>query len=120
MQRTRPAGIHRDTASRTRDIVDRIGDKWSLAIIHQLGWGAMRFSDLKRSVDGIGQRALTVTLRALERDGLVERTARPEGDDYELTPLGKSLLETVSALMNWTVKHLDDIDRAREHYDTGS
>lgn len=119
MQRTRPAGIRRETASRTREIVDRIGDRWSLTIIHQLGWGPMRFTDLKRSADGVSQRVLTVTLRALERDGLVERTTRRDEDDYELTPLGKTLLETVCALVNWTVKHIDDIDRARELYDAG-
>lgn len=119
MQRTRSAG---NDTTRTREIIDRIGDKWALTIIHQLGWGSMRFTDLKRSVDGIGQRVLTGTLRALERDGLVERTVHPEVPprvDYGLTALGKSLLETVSALMNWTVRHLDDIDRAREQYDTG-
>lgn len=125
----RPAGpagamLHPDlgdkTAGRARDVLDRVGDKWSLAVIHALGWGPRRFTELKRSVGGISQRMLTVTLRGLERDGLVSRTVFPVVPlrvDYELTPLGRTLVETVCALMAWSAEHADEIELARKKYD---
>jgi DNA-binding HxlR family transcriptional regulator len=104
-----------------RQILDRVGDKWTLAVIHQLGeHGTMRFTELQRGIQGISQRMLTVTVRALERDGLVERTVHPVVPprvDYRLTPLGDTLLGTVCNLMEWSVKHADDIDEARAAYD---
>jgi DNA-binding HxlR family transcriptional regulator len=90
------------TGCRVRGILERVGDKWSLFVISCLGDGPRRFTALKRSVDGISQRMLTVTLRGLERDGIVSRTmypVMPPRVDYELTPLGRTLLDAVGALM---------------------
>lgn len=105
----------------TRQILDRVGDKWSLAVIHQLGaHEVMRFTELRRAIGAISQRMLTVTVRALERDGLVERTVHPVVPprvDYRLTKLGMTLLGTVCQLMSWAVDHADDIDEARAAYD---
>ena len=103
-----------------RQILDRIGDKWSLAVIHQLGTGTKRFTELRRGIDGISQRMLTATLRTLERDGLVHRTVYPVVPprvDYTLTPMGRTLLGTVCQLMSWAVEHGEEIDRARTEYD---
>ena len=108
------------TACAVREVLDRVGDKWSVYVIHLLGGGTMRFSDLKRSIDGISQRMLTVTLRGLERDGLVTRTVYPVVPprvDYALTPLGETLLSTVCALVHWSEEHRADIDAARARYD---
>jgi DNA-binding HxlR family transcriptional regulator len=119
-----PAGAADPGASmvkcRIREILDRIGDKWSLFVIYRLGGGPQRFTALKRSVDGISQRMLTVTLRALERDGIVSRTmypVMPPRVDYALTPLGHTLLDAVGALMAWADEHLAEIDAARHAYD---
>src|SRR4051794_34368625 len=79
-----------------RDLLDRLADKWSLLVVELLGGGTRRFSELRREIDGISQRMLTLTLRQLERDGLVRRTVFPVVPprvDYELTPLGASLLD---------------------------
>jgi DNA-binding HxlR family transcriptional regulator len=87
-----------------REVLDRIGDKWTVLVISTLGSGPLRYSDLQASVPGISQRMLTVTLKELERDGLVTRTAYPEVPPrvvYELTGLGRSLLEAVLALAGW-------------------
>jgi len=103
-----------------RDVLDRVGDKWSVYVIHLLGQGTQRFSELRRSIDGISQRMLTVTLRGLERDGLVTRTVYPEVPprvEYALTPLGETLLSTVCELMTWAEAHRPDIDEARARYD---
>jgi DNA-binding HxlR family transcriptional regulator len=89
-------------------------------VIHRLGGGTARFNELRRGIDGISQRMLTVTLRGLERDGLVSRTAHPVIPlrvDYALTAMGRTLLETVCSLMLWTGEHLADIDSARAAYD---
>ncbi|WP_035753420.1 winged helix-turn-helix transcriptional regulator [Parafrankia discariae] len=107
-------------ACRAREIIGRVGDKWTVAVVHALGNGPLRFTEIRRGVDGISQRMLTTTLRALERDGLVSRTVYPEIPprvDYELTPVGQSLLDTLWLLMNWAVLHTEDIDRARREYD---
>jgi DNA-binding HxlR family transcriptional regulator len=103
-----------------RDVLARVGDKWSVFVIHLLGGGTMRFTELRRSVDGISQRMLTVTLRGLERDGLVERKVYaqvPPRVEYSLTPLGESLLDVVAALVAWSDEHTDDIALARARYD---
>lgn len=103
-----------------RDVLDRIGDKWSVYVIHMLGGGTMRFSELRRGIEGISQRMLTVTLRGLERDGLVTRTVYavvPPRVDYALTPLGETLLSAICALFGWAEEHRADIDAARAHYD---
>ncbi|WP_066366740.1 winged helix-turn-helix transcriptional regulator [Herbidospora mongoliensis] len=103
-----------------RQILDRIADKWSLLVIALLDNKKMRFTELKREIDGISQRMLARTLRHLERDGLVKRTVFPVVPprvDYELTPLGESLHETIKALVTWTEAHQQEIARARETYD---
>ena len=108
---------------RIREILGRIGDKWSLFIIFRLGDGPQRFTTLKRAVDGISQRMLTVTLRGLERDGIVSRTmypVMPPRVDYALTPLGHTLLDAVGALMAWVDEHLPEVDAARDAYDARS
>ncbi|MCI0995835.1 helix-turn-helix transcriptional regulator [Pseudomonas sp. ICMP22404] len=104
----------------TRQLLDRIGDKWSLYIIAMLANGAKRFNQLKRDVTGISQRMLTLTLRGLERDGLITRTMYPSIPprvDYELTVLGRSLLEPVLGLVNWANDNLSAIAEARESFD---
>jgi DNA-binding HxlR family transcriptional regulator len=103
-----------------REILDRVGDKWSVYVIHMLGGQTRRFSELRRGIEGISQRMLTVTLRGLERDGIVTRTVYPVVPprvDYALTPLGETLLETVCSLMTWAEAHRPDIDAARARYD---
>lgn len=103
-----------------RQILDRVGDKWSIAVIYTLGRTVKRFTELRREIDGISQRMLTATLRTLERDGLVRRTVHPVVPprvDYELTDLGHTLHGTVCTLMRWAVDHADDIDEARAAYD---
>jgi DNA-binding HxlR family transcriptional regulator len=114
-----PQADHDAAACHARQILDRVGDKWSLTVIHQLG-ATRRFTELRRAIPGISQRMLTVTLRGLERDGLVSRTVHPVVPprvDYELTPLGQTLLGTVCTLMSWAVEHGEEIDQAREAYD---
>lgn len=104
----------------TREVLDRVGDKWSVLVIVLLGERTHRFSELHRSIDGISQRMLTLTLRALERDGIVKRTVYatvPARVDYELTDLGRTLLEPLAALHVWAVAHRADIQAARERHD---
>ncbi|SDJ43494.1 winged helix-turn-helix transcriptional regulator [Nonomuraea jiangxiensis] len=103
-----------------RHILDRIADKWSLLVIALLDRRTMRFSELRRTVDGVSQRMLTVTLRQLERDGLVSRTVYPVVPprvDYELTELGMSLHEVIKSLVIWTEEHQQAISAARSTYD---
>ena len=101
-------------------VLSRVGDKWSVLVVSILGRGPMRFNELKRTIDGISQRMLTLTLRALERDGLVTRTVFPSVPprvDYELTALGRSLLNPVSALAAWAIDHRTDIAAAQRKFD---
>ncbi|MDQ1380721.1 MAG: hypothetical protein QOJ71_1440 [Actinomycetota bacterium] len=103
-----------------RTILDRIGDKWSLLVICLLADGTRRFSELRREIDGISQRMLTLTLRQLEREGLVTRTVFPVVPprvDYDLTELGSTLLDTIQALVAWAGKHGNEIIAARAAYD---
>jgi len=112
--------VDRDAACKARMILDRVGDKWSLAVIHQIGKETRRFTELLRSTTGISQRMLTATLRGLERDGMVRRTVHPVVPprvDYELTPMGLTLLGTVCRLLDWALEHSDEIDEARAAYD---
>lgn len=107
-------------ACELRDLLDRLGDKWSLLIVELLGEGIRRFTELRRDIDGISQRMLTLTLRRLERDGLVRRTVHPVVPpkvDYELTPLGATLLDAVGPLVTWTRQHRGRIAQARAAYD---
>ena len=103
-----------------RQILDRIADKWSLLAIALLEGRTLRFNELRREIDGISQRMLTVTLRQLERDGLVERTIHPEVPprvEYALTPLGASLHATIQALVTWTGGNQEAIAAARAAFD---
>jgi len=101
-------------------VLSLVGDKWSVMIVIVLGSGTMRFTEIKRSIGGISQRMLTLTLRGLERDGLVTRTqfeTIPPRVDYELTALGCSLRQIVEPLGAWARAHMNDMKRARESYD---
>ena len=103
-----------------REILDRVGDKWSVLVIALLGEQGRRFSELRRSIEGISQRMLTLTLRQLERDGLVSRTVHatvPPRVDYALTPLGESVLEPITVLMRWAQEHGTDVAEARRRYE---
>jgi DNA-binding HxlR family transcriptional regulator len=105
---------------RAREVLDRIGDKWSLYVIYLLGGGTRRFSDLRRTIDGISQRMLTVTLRGLERDGLVTRTVHPTVPprvEYALTPMGRTLRDASRTFIEWADEHVGEIDAARADYD---
>lgn len=103
-----------------REILDRVGDKWSVLVIVLLGQRTHRFNELHRAIEGISQRMLTLTVRALQRDGLVSRTVYatvPARVDYELTDLGRTLLVPLGALHDWANAHRDDIQAARERHD---
>lgn len=106
-----------------REVLDRIGDKWSVLIISTLGSAPLRYSELQASIPGISQRMLTVTLKALERDGLVTRTAYaevPPRVEYDLTRLGRSLLDAVMTLASWAASHHEEVAASRrEHEMTG-
>ena len=101
-------------------VLNRVGDKWSMLIVMILSGGPKRFSELKRAIDGISQRMLTLSLRGLERDGLVTRTVTPTIPprvDYELTELGISLRQPVKALGDWAIEHIGCIRAAQQKFD---
>lgn len=103
-----------------RDILDRVGDSWSVLVVLRLGEEPRRFNELKRRVGAISQRMLTVTLRHLERDGLVARRVTPSTPpqvEYRLTDLGRSLLTPIAALSEWAFAHQPEIQQARAGYD---
>ena len=103
------------------EVLARVGDKWSLQIISRLGDGTLRFTELKRSVEGISQRMLTLTLRQLERDGLVQRTVYPTVPpkvEYTLSDFGRTILVPVNELANWALTYRLDIQAAREAFDS--
>src|SRR4028119_1826459 len=103
-----------------RELLDRIGDAWTLLIVLNLGAGKQRFSELKRRVNGISQRMLTQTLRHLERDGMLTRAVfptNPPSVEYELTQLGFSMLDSIRALIEWTAANQNEIAAARAIYD---
>ena len=103
-----------------RDVLDRIGDRWSVLVLHTLEARTLRFTELRRAIgDDISPRMLAQTLRHLEQDGLVRRTPHatvPPRVDYALTPLGRSLLEPMEALVRWAETHHDDVRHARRAY----
>ena len=102
------------------DVISLVGDKWSVLVVSTLGSGRMRFSEIKRAVDGISQKMLTTTLRGLERDGYLTRTVYPTVPprvDYELTELGFDLLKPVAALGQWAVTNHARVLDARRAYD---
>ena len=101
-------------------VLSRVGDKWSVFVIMNLSDGPKRFNELKRMINGISQRMLTLTLRGLERDGLVTRTifpTIPPRVDYELTDLGRGLQQPVKALGEWAITHQEQIASARTRFD---
>ncbi|KAA2265662.1 helix-turn-helix transcriptional regulator [Solihabitans fulvus] len=103
-----------------RDVLDRVGDKWSVLVMALLGDGSRRYSELRRGIDGISQRMLTLTLRSLERDGLVERTVTPSSPprvDYGLTAVGETLSVEVSSLIRWAEQHREYVGTSRIRYD---
>jgi len=101
-------------------VLQRVGDKWSMLTITALADGPRRFSELRRTIEGISQRMLTLTLRGLERDGLVTRTVTPSIPprvDYELTELGQSLQQPVGELARWAIDHLTVIQTSQQRFD---
>ncbi len=103
-----------------REVLNRVGDKWSVLVVALLGDGKKRFSELRRTIEGISQRMLTLTLKGLERDGLITRTMYPTIPprvEYELTKLGRSLLIPITGLGDWASQNRKRIQAARERYD---
>ena len=103
------------------EVLSRVGDKWTILVVSELGNGPRRFNEIRRALGSISQRMLTLTLRGLERDGLVTRTVFPTVPprvDYELTKLGRSLLEPVSGIGLWARQNRAAIQAARERFDT--
>ncbi|MEU1887872.1 helix-turn-helix domain-containing protein [Micromonospora sp. WMMD987] len=104
----------------SRQVIDRIGDRWSVLVVLTLATGSRRYGELATRIDGISQKMLTQTLRGLERDGLVTRTVHasvPPRVDYALTDLGHSLRDLVSGLESWATTHLAEVQAARLRYD---
>jgi DNA-binding HxlR family transcriptional regulator len=107
----------------TNQLLDRLSDKWVSLVLAALSTGPMRYSDLSRKIAGVSPKMLTQTLRALERDGLVTRTVTPSVPvrvDYELTELGGSLAQLMTAVKTWAETHFDEVHAAREQYDAGN
>lgn len=105
---------------RLAPVLSRIGDKWTVLVVIMLAQGPLRFSELKREIGSISQRMLTLTLRALERDGFVTRTVFPTVPprvDYALTPLGESLLDPIRHLGEWAVDNMPKIEAAQQRFD---
>lgn len=112
--------VSQEQCPAAREVLSRVGDKWSVLVIALLGAGPKRFSELRRNIEGVSQRMLTLTLRGLERDGLVRRTVYPTVPprvDYELTKLGRTLLQPIQALAKWAEKHRTAVQDARARYD---
>jgi DNA-binding HxlR family transcriptional regulator len=104
----------------TRQVINRVGDRWSLLVLYALERDTLRFQQLRRAVDGVSQKMLTQTLRNLERDGLVLRVvfaSVPPRVEYSLTELGRGLARRIRSIREWAYEHMDDIEAAREHFD---
>ncbi len=102
------------------EILQRVGDKWTVLVVGKLGDGSMRFNELRAAVGGISQKMLTTTLRSLERDGFVTRTVFatiPPRVDYELTDLGRELLIPVKGLAEWAMTNMGRVNEARQRFD---
>ncbi|NWC93843.1 MULTISPECIES: helix-turn-helix domain-containing protein [unclassified Pseudomonas] len=115
------AELPADVCQSVSDVLARVGDKWSLLVIHMLSGRSKRFSELKRDLGSISQKMLTTTLRGLERDGYVLRTVMPTIPprvDYELTDMGRDVLVPVTALATWAFMHRDTVEKARAVYDS--
>ncbi len=109
-----------DACRDIREILGRVSDKWTILIVGELNSGPVRFNELKRRIEGISQRMLTLTLRNLEQNGLVLRTVRdtvPPQVEYRLTPLGETLREPIRALASWAEDHMDDVRTAQRAND---
>jgi DNA-binding HxlR family transcriptional regulator len=108
----------------SRDLLDRIGDKWAVLVLGELGrHGVCRFTQLRKRLSGVSEKMLTQTLRALERDGLVRRTVYPVVPvrvEYAVTPLGETLREPLRALTEWSTQHTAEVLAAREEYDANA
>ena len=112
--------VREESCIAVREVLNRIGDKWSVLVVSLLRHGPKRFTELRNLIEGISQRMLTLTLRGLERDGLIKRTVEPTIPprvDYELTPLGLTLLDPILALGQWAQEHRSGIQEARSRYD---
>ena len=112
--------VHGGDCRALGDVLSRIGDKWTVFVVGLLAEQPMRFNQIRRTVGGISQRMLTLTLRGLERDGLVTRTVFPTIPprvDYALTPLGSTLIEPLVALGDWAKKHQATVEAARARFD---
>ncbi|MFI6298801.1 winged helix-turn-helix transcriptional regulator [Nonomuraea sp. NPDC050790] len=112
----RPVPLEELEACPVGDVFRRMGDRWSLLLVALLGKGPQRYNQLHRAVEGISQRMLTRTLRNLEVDGLVRREVFPTvppSVEYSLTPLGRTLLEPLSALADWAIRHEPEINESR-------
>jgi DNA-binding HxlR family transcriptional regulator len=120
-QTSKPSGRAAGPSScRAREVLQRVGDKWSVYVIDLLGQDTKRFTELHRAINGITARMLTVTLRGLERDGIVTRTIHPvipPRVEYALTPMGRTLLDPMGQLVAWADSHLPEIETARAAYD---
>jgi DNA-binding HxlR family transcriptional regulator len=104
----------------TRQVVNRIGDRWSLLVLYALEGGTLRYQELRRAVEGVSQKMLTQTLRTLERDGLVVRRIYPSVPpkvEYSLSALGIGLTERIAVIRSWAYEHMDDIEAARARFD---
>ena len=119
-----PSNLHVPEDCRAvSEVLSRVGDKWTVLVVSTLGDGPKRFNELRRALGSISQRMLTLTVRALERDGLVTRTVFPTNPprvDYELTDLGRSLLEPVSALGTWARHNRPAIQQSRQRFDAAA
>ena len=112
--------IHNPVCQTISSLLQRIGDKWSVLVVSTLGAGPRRFNELRREIPSVSQRMLTLTLRNLERDGLVKRTVTPSIPprvDYELTPLGRSLEGPIGQLQQWALDNVGAIHAAQARYD---
>jgi DNA-binding HxlR family transcriptional regulator len=113
------AGAHSGCVA-VREVLNLVGDKWSVLVVRILGGGSLRFTEIKRSIEGISQRMLTLTLRGLERDGMLTRSVTPTIPprvDYELTKLALTLLDPVRALAKWAERNRTAIQAARDRFD---
>jgi len=109
-----------DAGCPSRRVLERVSDKWMLLVIGALERGKRRFSDLRREIGGVSQKMLTQTLRSMERDGFVERTVYaevPPRVEYELTELGRTLIDAVHPLARWAEEHIEDVEVAQRLYD---
>lgn len=115
-----PEGPCGDDDCGIRDVLDRLGDKWTVLVVVELAKGVRRFRELERAIPGISQRMLTLTTKRLWRDGLVERTVYPTIPpqvEYRLTPMGRSLAGMITGLADWSREHKEAIATARETWD---